>query len=263
VLDVAAFPPNYFGNFFLVFVRVGAVLFSAPLINGKAVPAMAKIGLGLLLTMLLLPVNAAHLAEVPLEWLPLSLLVIKEIGVGVLVGFVANLVFSAMQMAGQFVGVQTGFSVANVLDPLFSQTVSVVDQLYTLLAGLIFLAIDGHQMLILAMQQTLDIVPVGMFQLTEPMMNQLIALSGGILVAGLRLILPILASLLLADVALGLVSRTVPQMNVFIVGMPLKLFIGFFLIILTLPTVNGLTADMFKSSFIDLQNLLRMSSCAC
>jgi flagellar biosynthesis protein FliR len=82
-------------------------------------------------------------------------------------------------------------------------------------------------------------------------------------VAGLRLILPILASLLLADVALGLVSRTVPQMNVFIVGMPLKLFIGFFLIILTLPTVNGLTADMFKSSFIDLENLLRMSSCAC
>src|SRR5579859_1649696 len=99
------------------------MLFSAPLINGRMVPSVAKIGLGLLLTMLLLPVNAAHLSEVPFEWLPLSLLVVKETGVGVLVGFSTNMVFYAMQLAGQFVGIQTGFSVANVLDPLFSQSV--------------------------------------------------------------------------------------------------------------------------------------------
>src|SRR5579872_5758392 len=148
--DVAAFPPNYFGNFFLVFVRIGAMLFSAPLINGRAVPAMAKIGLGLLLTVLLLPVNSAHLVDVPLEWVPLTLLIVKETGVGVMVGFVANMVFAGMQLAGQFVGIQTGFSVANVLDPLFSQSVSVVDHIYTMLAGLIFLAVDGHHMLILA-----------------------------------------------------------------------------------------------------------------
>ena len=97
--DAALFPPNYIGNFFLVFVRVGAMLFSAPLLNGRAVPAMAKIGLALLLTAILLPLNAAHLAAVPFEWLPLALLVMKETGVGVLVGFVTNLVFSAMQLA--------------------------------------------------------------------------------------------------------------------------------------------------------------------
>jgi len=260
VIDVAAFPPNYFGNFFLVFVRVGAMLFSAPLINGRTVPAIAKIGLGLLITMLLLPVNGSHLVDVPFEWLPLSLLTLKELGVGVLVGFMANLVFAAMQLAGQFVGIETGFSVANVLDPLFSQSVSVIDQVYTVLAGFIFLAVDGHHMLILAVQQTLDVVPVGMFQLTEPMMNQLIGLTGGVFVAGLRLILPILTSLLLADIALGLVSRTVPQMNVFIVGMPLKLFAGFFLLIFTLPSVDALTASMVQSTFVDLQTVLRMSA---
>jgi flagellar biosynthesis protein FliR len=259
VVDFAAFPPNYFGNFFLVFVRVGAMLFSAPLINGRSVPAMAKIGLGLLLTMLLLPVNGAHLAEVPFEWVPLALLVLKEIGVGVLVGFAANLVFSAMQLAGQFVGIQTGFSVANVLDPLFSQSVSVMDQLYTLIAGIIFLGIDGHHMLILAVQQTLDIVPVGMFQVTDPLITQMIALTAGVFVAGLRIILPVLSSLLLADIALGLVSRTVPQMNVFIVGMPVKLFAGFFLLVFTLPSVQALATGMFRSTFVDLQNLMRAS----
>ncbi|HLG72174.1 MAG TPA: flagellar biosynthetic protein FliR [Chloroflexota bacterium] len=259
MLDVAAFPANYFGNFFLVFVRVSAMLFSAPLINGRTVPAMAKVGFGLLLTMILLPLNAPHLVEVPFQWLPLSLLVLKETGVGVLVGFTANMVFYAMQLAGQFVGMQTGFSVANVLDPLFSQSVSIVDQLYTLMAGLIFLGIDGHHMLILAIQQTLDIVPVGMFQVTEPMTNQMIGITGGVLVAGLRIILPILTSLLLADIALGLVTRTVPQMNVFIVGMPLKLFIGFFLVIFTLPSLQTLTANMFRSTFIDIQNVLQAS----
>jgi flagellar biosynthesis protein FliR len=259
VVDFAAFPPNYFGNFFLVFVRVGAMLFSAPLINGRSVPAMAKVGLGLLLTMLLLPVNGAHLAEVPFEWVPLALLVLKEIGVGVLVGFAANLVFSAMQLAGQFVGIQTGFSVANVLDPLFSQSVSVMDQLYTLIAGIIFLGIDGHHMLILAVQQTLDIVPVGMFQVTDPLITQMIALTAGVFVAGLRIILPVLSSLLLADIALGLVSRTVPQMNVFIVGMPVKLFAGFFLLVFTLPSVQALATGMFRSTFVDLQNLMRAS----
>jgi flagellar biosynthetic protein FliR len=260
VLDIAAFPPNYFGNFFLVFVRVGAMIFSAPLINGRAVPAMLKIGLGLLITMLLLPVNTAHLGEVPFQWLPLSVLVVKELGVGVLVGFVANLVFAAMQLAGQFVGIQTGFSVANILDPLFSQSVSVMDQLYTLVAGLIFLAVDGHHMLILAVQQTLDVIPVGMLQLNEPLVNHLVALTAGVFVAGLRIILPVLTSLLLADIALGLVSRTVPQMNVFIVGMPLKLFAGFALLIVTLPSVQGLTSSMFKSTFLDLQTLLRMGA---
>jgi flagellar biosynthesis protein FliR len=259
VVDFAAFPPNYFGNFFLVFVRVGAMLFSAPLINGRSVPAMAKVGLGLLLTMLLLPVNGAHLAEVPFEWVPLALLVLKEIGVGVLVGFAANLVFSAMELAGQFVGIQTGFSVANVLDPLFSQSVSVMDQLYTLIAGIIFLGIDGHHMLILAVQQTLDIVPVGMFQVTDPLITQMIALTAGVFVAGLRIILPVLSSLLLADIALGLVSRTVPQMNVFIVGMPVKLFAGFFLLVFTLPSVQALATGMFRSTFVDLQNLMRAS----
>ena len=260
MLDVAAFPPNYFGNFFLVFVRVGAMLFSAPLINGRSVPAMAKIGLGLLLTMLLLPLNAGRLAEVPMAWLPLSLLVIKEMGVGVLVGFVANLVFAAMQMAGQFVGIETGFNVANVLDPLFSQSVSVIDQVYTLVAGFIFLAVDGHHMLILAVQQSLDIVPVGVFHVSDPMTTQLIGLTGGVFVAGLRLVLPILTSLLLADVALGLVSRTVPQMNVFVVGMPLKLFAGFLLLIFTLPAVEALTGGMLKSSFIDIQKLLQVGA---
>ena len=259
MLDVTAFPPNYFGNLFLVFVRVGAMLFSAPLLSGRAVPSTLKVGLALLLAFLLVPVNQSHFVEVPFEWLPLSLLVMKELGVGLIVGFVANLVFSAMQLAGQFIGLQIGFSLANVLDPIFSQSVSILDQIYTVLAGLIFLAIDGHHMLILAIQQTLDLVPVGALDINGPVVNQLITLTGGVFVAAARIALPIIASLLLADIALGLVSRTIPQMNVFIVGLPLKLFVGFFVIIFTLPAVNNLAAAMFRSSFVDVQNLLKLA----
>jgi len=259
VIDAAAFPPNYFGNLFLVFVRVSAMLFSAPLLSGRTVPSMLKIGLSVLLTIVLVPVNQAHFADVPLEWVPLSLLVLKEIGVGVAVGFGASLVFNAMLVAGQFMGLQIGFTLANVIDPLFSQSVSLIDQLYTILTGLIFLAIDGHQMLILAVQQTLDIVPVGTFQVNGPFIDQLVAMTGGVLVAAMRLALPITAALLLADIALGLMARTVPQMNIFVVGLPLKIFIGFFVILATLPSVGGLTAGLLRSPFVDIQTLMRLS----
>lgn len=262
MIDPTTFPPNYFGNLFLVFVRVGAMLFTAPLLSGRTVPTVLKVGLALLLAFLLVPVNQGHFAEVPFEWLPLSLLVMKELGVGVIVGFVANLVFSAMQLAGQFMGLQIGFSLANVLDPVYSQSVSILDQLYTVMAGLIFLAIDGHHMLILAIQQTLDLVPVGTLDINGPMINQLIMLTSGVFVAAVRIALPIIASLLLADIAMGLMSRTLPQMNVFIVGMPVKLFVGFVVLLFTLPSVSGLVGDMFRSSFVDLQNVLKVSTAA-
>ncbi|MBV9120670.1 MAG: flagellar type III secretion system protein FliR [Chloroflexi bacterium] len=260
MFDLSTFPPNYFGNLFLVFVRIGAMLFSAPLLNGRSVPQVLKVGLAMLLAFLLVPLNQAHFVEVPMEWLPLSLLTMKELGVGIIVGFVANLVFSAMQLAGQFIGLQIGFSLANVLDPLFSQSISILDQLYTVLAGLIFLAIDGHHMLILAIQQTLDIVPAGTLNLSGPFVNQLIMLTSGVFVAALRIALPVVAALLLSDIALGLMSRTLPQMNVFIVGMPVKLFVGFLVLLLTLPSVNGLVGDMFKFSFVALQSLMKLSA---
>jgi len=205
-------------------------------------------------------VNQGHFVEVPFAWVPLTLLTLKELGVGVIVGFIANLVFNAMQLAGQFIGLQIGFSLANVLDPIFSQSVSILDQLYTMLAGLIFLAIDGHHMLILAVQQTLDLVPLGALQITGPLFNQLIVLTGGVFVAALRIVLPVMAALLLADIALGLMSRTLPQMNVFIVGMPVKLFVGFFVLLVTLPAVQNLASQMFTSTFVDLQNLMKLSA---
>ncbi|HLY65431.1 MAG TPA: flagellar biosynthetic protein FliR [Chloroflexota bacterium] len=259
MIDASVFPPNYLGNLFLVFVRVGAMLSSAPLLNGRAIPGVLKVGLALLLTFLLLPMNQGHFVEVPFEWLPLTLLVAKEIGVGAVIGFAANLVFSAMQVAGQFMGLQVGFTLANVIDPLFSDSVSLIDQLYVILASFIFLAIDGHHMLILAVQQSLDIVPLGAFHITGPFIDQLVVMTGGIFVAALRLALPITAALLLADVALGLMARTVPQINVFVVGLPIKIFVGFIVILVTLPSVGGLIGNLFRSSFVDLSNLMRLT----
>lgn len=260
MIDVAALPPNYLGNVFLVFIRVGAMIFSAPLLSSKAIPVMVKVGLTILLSVLLVPINQGHFTAVPFEWLPLSELILKEMAVGVLVGFVVNLVFTAMQLAGQFVGMQIGISLANVLDPVFSQSVTILDQFYTIVAGLIFLAIDGHHMLILAVQQTLELVPIGTFQLTQPMFNDLAQLTGGLFSAAVRIVLPIMATLLLTDIALGLMSRTMPQMNIFIVGLPLKMFVGFLVLVVTLPAVGDLATALFRSSFVDLSNLLRMTT---
>src|SRR5581483_5512560 len=123
--ELGTIPAGYLGNLFLVFVRVGGMIFTAPLISSRAVPSTLKIGLAALLAFLLFPVNQSHFTELPTAWAPLSVLVLKEMGVGVVVGFVTNLVFAGVQLAGQFVGIEMGFSLANVIDPLFAHSISL------------------------------------------------------------------------------------------------------------------------------------------
>ncbi len=250
MVNLSVFPPGYFGNFFLVLVRVSAMILTAPLLQGRATPTTIKVGLALLISFLLVPINQAHFVDVPFQWLPLSTLVLQEMGVGVLVGFVVNLVFSAAQLAGQFLGLQAGFNLANILDPFFSQSVSLLDQVFTILVGLIFLAMDGHHLLIMAIQQTFDIVPIGSFHVTSALIYQLITLSAAVFVAGLRLALPVMAALLLADISLGLMARSFPQVNVFIVGLPVKLFLTFFLLVATMPALNTVIQGFFNASFL-------------
>ncbi|MGH2366506.1 MAG: flagellar biosynthetic protein FliR [Chloroflexota bacterium] len=255
----AIIPPGYFGNFFLVLVRVTAMIMAAPLLQGRAIPNTLKIGLAVLISFLLLPINQAHFANVPLQLLPLSILVIKEMGVGVLVGYVINLVFTGAQLAGEFIGLQAGFNLANVIDPLFSQSVSLLDQVYTIMTGLIFLALDGQQMLILAVQQSFDIVPIGSLQITPALFNQLALLTAGMFAAGIRLALPIITALLLSDISLGLMARSFPQLNIFIVGLPVKLGLAFLLLIITMPAYHLVMQGFLEQGFVDLSNLLRMS----
>ena len=225
--------------FLLVLVRVAAMVMVAPVLGGRPVPAQVKIGLSLLLAILLAPMQDVA-GPVFTDLFSIVVSVAGEVVMGLLLGFSATLLFSAVQMAAQIIGVQIGFSFSNTLDPLSSQGSGFMETLYNMMAVVVFLSLGGHHALIAGLAQSFDAVPVGRFTLAPVLGDRLVALSAVAFGTGLRLALPVVGTMMLVDCAMALVVRAIPQMNVFAVGLPVKMVVGFLtLVALTPLTVSG------------------------
>jgi len=158
-----------------------------------------------------------------------------EAFLGILLGFAAALPFAGIRMAGELVGVQMGFGIASVFDPRQEQQISVTAQFYDLLAVLLFLLLDGHHLLLRALGTSVQALPPGQAAFGGRAVQQIVALGGSLFIIALSVGGPLIAVLFLADAAMGFVARTVPQMNIFIVGIPVKIGLGLLAIALTLP----------------------------
>jgi len=234
-VNILSQSPLVWGTFLLIACRVVTIIMIVPIFGGRSVPATVKIALSLLLSLILLPLIAARVTALP-EAMPAFLtLVARELLVGALVGFAVLLVFTALQAAGHVVGLQMGFSLANVVNPLTADHASLIDQFYALLAALVFFTLNGHHALIVAIEHSFDIAPVGLANLGLPPGPVLLAWGRDLFTIASRISLPVVAALLLADIALAVIARSVPQLNVFIVGMPAKVGIAFLMLIVTVP----------------------------
>lgn len=243
----------------LVFVRISAILFTAPLFSSRNLPHHLKVGLALMLAYIVIPLvngeDGAH-ASVPLLGAALA----GEILIGVIIGFTARLLFAAVQLAGQLVGFQMGFGIVNVIDPQTSVEVSIIAQFQNIITLLIFLVLDAHHLFILALAKSFELVPPLTFSFTNPLMEALIALSRDMFVVAAKVAAPVIAVLLFTSVALGLVARTVPQMNIFIVGFPLKLAIGLLGVGLSLPLLTTFLRGLFEGMGKDIIVLMKLMS---
>ncbi|MDP2361662.1 MAG: flagellar biosynthetic protein FliR [bacterium] len=224
--------------FLLVVFRVAGVIALMPVLGGRGMPARAKLLLALLITLLLLP--ALPVADWPLggrglwSWLGLAA---HEVLLGVLLGFAAQVPILAMQMAGELLGLQMGFGIASVIDPESGGQENIMAGMLRNVALLLFLVFNGHHVVLTAMADSLRTLPPGALSLSPDLLGEGLRLVGHLFELGLRLGAPAMAALLLSEVGLGLIARTVPQMNIFIVGFPLKIGLGFALLGITLPSV--------------------------
>jgi flagellar biosynthesis protein FliR len=244
-MNILTQPPLVWGTFLLVVFRIGTILMIVPIFGGRSVPATVKIGLSLLLSLVMLPLVANSVTALPESMPAYLVLVARELLIGAVVGFGVLVLFTALQAAGHIVGLQMGLSLANVVDPLTSSHASVIDQFYSLLAALVFFSIDGHHALILAMQQTFDVAPIGKMGLGLPEASVLLSLGRDIFIIAARIALPTAAALLLADVGLAVIARSVPQLNVFVVGLPAKVAVGFLMLAITVPVAALIMARVF------------------
>jgi flagellar biosynthetic protein FliR len=177
-----------------------------------------------------------------------------EVAVGALIGLAASFIFAGVATGGQMIGFQMGLTYAGAVDPQFNTQMSPVAELLGLAGLLLFLLVDGHHHLLRALAFSYRLAPAGAFSLSDMRIERLIVSSGGMFILALQVAAPVIILLLLTDVALSLLSRLVPQMNVFVVGAPLKIAVGLVMLALVMPLLGSLLTAVFSD--LDRQLLL-------
>jgi flagellar biosynthesis protein FliR len=239
--------PEQLDAFVLVLLRVSAIIVTIPVISEATVPVRIKAGLSIIITVIVFPMVIAQIPTTgKIHIIQLIIFMLGEVMIGLTIGFVARLVFAGIRMAGDIIGFQMGFSVANVIDPLSSQMVSIITELQYLIAMLLFLTVNAHHLFFQAIVQSYAVITPLSFHLSGQLIQVIFDVSKDIFVIALKIAAPIMAVMIFTNVALGVVARTVPQMNIFIVGFPLQISLGLIFLGLTAPLFVNITQSIFR-----------------
>lgn len=230
----------------LVLVRMVGIFVIAPFFGGRNFPSYMKIGFALMTSLIITstmkPINLDYYNSVTAY----GVLVFKEAIVGILVGFIGYLIFTTIYMAGEFIDMQMGFGIVNVIDPISNTQMPVMGNFYYTFTILIFLLINGHHYLLAALFKSYDILPVGTAVFNSELLGTMTSLIRDIFEIGFKIAAPIVLASLIADIGLGILTKSIPQLNVFMVGMPAKVFIGMLIVAFTIPAFVGIV-DVLSS----------------
>jgi flagellar biosynthesis protein FliR len=259
-MDMAQISVNQIQTFLLMFARIVTMIALLPVFGSQYVPLVLKIGLAFALSIILYPsVIASGVPALPTVTGLFVGMFIKEIFVGIVIGFVASLIFTIVQFAGYLIDVLTGFSFVELVDPFSDTSVSIFGQFNVIVFTILFFALNGHYFLLLAIQKSFAVIPLLGAHLHEgPLVQLVIKAVGNVFILGFKFSAPIFITLLLTQIALAVVARTVPQINVFFVGIPLNIVIAFGVAIIALPGLGVMFKKMIDLMMLDIWRLLYM-----
>lgn len=249
---------EFLPNFFLILVRITSFFITVPVFSSKGVPVPFKIGLSFYVSLLIfLSMGTFQPVAIDIAYL---LNIIREVLVGLLLGFTAYMFFTVVQVAGSFIDIQMGFGIANVIDPLTGVQSPVFGNLKYMISILLFLSLNGHHALLRAIMQSYDWIPLDnhLFEhlqngsITDLLLQSLATLF----YLAFQMAAPMIVTMFLVDVALGVLARTAPQFNIFVVGIPIKILIGLVMLTILIPGFLYLFQDLFKTMFDSLYRLM-------
>lgn len=243
--------------FMLIFVRASSLILTLPFFGSTNVPPMVKAGLSLSLAILLLPSAPVDPGAYPRDLWGLAPLVVGELMIGTILGLVVRLILTAVQIMGQLIGFQMGFAVANVLDPMGGGQVSVLAQFCYLMALLVVFSVGGHLIFFQALADSFAIVGPGRFTLSRALHDQVMWMSGQMFVLAIRIGAPVIGALLFTQVVMGVLAKSVPQLNILIVGFPITLTVGFLFLGVTISLMLPILGKVFQGLGPILHSLLR------
>ncbi len=257
--DLVAFSADSLWAFLQVFARVTALFVSAPVFGNREIPAQAKIGLAGILSLVLLPIVRATLMRGgPPALGPMVAVILGEILIGLLMGLIVSLLFYAVRLGGDLIDYQMGFTQAATFNPQFNETISPIADFQYRYALVIYLLANGHWLLLAALERSFSKLPVAQFALSARSLDSFTDLTFQMLISGLQIAAPAAAVLLITDVAFAFLNRAVPQMQVYFVGMPVKIIVGLTVVLAGLPLLTYVVTELtLHAAPYDLENLLR------
>jgi flagellar biosynthesis protein FliR len=242
-------------GFLLVVCRVGGLFVLAPGFSATMIPNRIKLMLAMALALAMMPI-AVHGQTVPLDAGDYVMLMLKELGVGLIFAFPMALVGAAVQAGASLLDTLIGFSFSSVLDPVNNQQVAILGQFYSLFAVLVLLMSGGDHIMIEGIGASYRALPITAYPHIGALTSGALTAFAQVWAIGLEIAAPVLVALVITDAAIGLVSRAVPQMNVFVVGMPAKILVGMTVIAATLPFVSNQVQGALQQSVVQaLQTL--------
>ena len=239
------------------FVRIGAFVMVMPVVAGSFVPLKVRLLLAIALTAVIAPV--IPIVSTP-EVLSVAGLVTmtQEIAIGVCLGFLVQLVFDAIALGGQIIGMSMGLGFAVFIDRARGVNVPVIGQLFLILGMLVFLAMNGHLALIQLLAKSFHAWPLAVGSLTEPVLTELLAWTAQLFVFAIKIALPAITSILVVNLAFGTMSRAAPTLNLFAVGFPVAMLLGFAVIFLTMNVMLDNVNSFLSISISAVSALLEM-----
>ena len=259
-MDFFTLAQDHAAVFLLMLTRCSGIFMIAPFFGSLNIPVTIRAAAAFAFTLVLFPVvdGLGTVAAPPSVW-AFAGSVLAELFIGWLIGFIAYVCFSAIHMAGKVMDMQVGFAVVNVMDPTSGQQIPLIGSLLYNLGIIVFLVTNGHHVIITALVESFRMVPLAAMQPNLSLTMLLVDFTNGIFVTGMKIAMPVTFAILLVNVALGILARTMPQMNIFVVGIPLQLMVGVSILAMLLPFyvmfLGGMFDEMYGKISIALQAL--------
>lgn len=246
---------NQYQLFILIFVRVSGIFIFSPFFSSQNIPNIMKIGLSFSITLLIAIVIPI---DVDIENQILLIVIIKELMVGIIIGFISYVFMTAFYVLGQIVDMNIGFGMANVVDPQNKVQVPLMGNFYYILSFLFMLLINGHHKVISALIDSYNYIPIGKLIYNDNVIEIIVNALVKSFEIGFKLSLPVVAIIFLTDIVLGIMAKAIPQMNVFVIGMPLKVFIGLAIIMITIPIFYNSIVEIFNIMVNDIYRFMKL-----
>ncbi len=250
-------PFIYLDSLLLVFVRTMSMMIIMPFLSNRTIPKITKVGIGFFFSLIIINIITPLTGTTSILLIDYAILVIKEFITGWMLGFGAYIVFAILTLAGQFIDYQIGFSMVNVFDPLSQTQITITGNFYYFTFLLIFLVTRSYGYIFQALKTSYRFIPIGQLSPSNFLYDSLIEYFNTFFLLALQIAAPIFFVMLVTNVVLGILARAVPQLNMFVIGFPIKIILGLFILYFTMALFDNVAEIIIRELKIMMDMLIR------